>query len=187
MTQKLWQKKLELNYSENVLDIIQFGSSVIDNNIPNDIDVAVIFKKIPVKEQLDETQKIKKQLQAVSELPIHIKAYDYYSFFDESNFAKEGILFYGISLITGDFFSKKFGLTPVIEISYDLRELEKKDKVRFHYLLKGKKNSSGMLNEFGGKLLNPGLIQIKPEHEKIFLDKISEFQLKFKISKKFLI
>ena len=134
---KLWQKKLELNYSKNVQDIVQYGSSVIEDNDPNDIDIAVIYKKISLKDQLNESQKIKKQLQKYSELSIHIKSYDFYSLFNNSNFARESILLYGISLISKESFSKTFGLVPKIQISYNLIKFEKKEKVRFHYLLKG--------------------------------------------------
>ena len=62
MTQKLWQKKLKLNYSKDVFDIVQFGSSVIEGEAPNDIDIAVIFNKIPLKDQLNQAQKIKIQI-----------------------------------------------------------------------------------------------------------------------------
>ena len=103
---KLWLKKPKLNYSESVVDIVQYGSSVIGGNQPNDIDIAVIFKKIPVKNQLNESQEIKKQLAGISPLPIHIKSFDFYSLFDKSNFAQEGILFYGRSLLNQDYFSK---------------------------------------------------------------------------------
>ena len=180
---KLWQKKLELNYSKNVQDIVQYGSSVIEDNDPNDIDIAVIYKKISLKDQLNESQKIKKQLQKYSELSIHIKSYDFYSLFNNSNFARESILLYGISLISKESFSKTFGLVPKIQISYNLIKFEKKEKVRFHYLLKGKKNNSGLLNKHKGKLLNPGLIEIDPKYEKIFVDSFNARKIKFQIYK----
>ena len=66
MMQKLWQEKLKLNYSKNVFDIVQFGSSVIEGENPRDLDIAVIFQKIPLKEQLEEAQKIKKQFVGAS-------------------------------------------------------------------------------------------------------------------------
>ena len=108
MMQKLWQKKLKLSYSKEVIDIVQFGSSVKENSKPNDIDIAVIFNKIPLKDQLNESQKIKKQIQSLSSIPIHVKSFDLYSLFDSANFAKEGILSYGKSIISGDYFSKNF-------------------------------------------------------------------------------
>ena len=183
MTHKLWQKKPKLNYTKDVLDIIQFGSSVMENSSSNDIDISVIFKKITLKAQLDQAQKIKKQLQKVSKLPIHIKSFDLYSFFDEGNFAKEGILFYGRSLISKEYFTKIFGLKPRIQIFYSLKKMEKKDKVRFHYMLQGKKGRYGLIKKYGGSLLKPGVIEIFPEHEEIFITAIKKFIPNYKIKK----
>jgi len=184
MMQKLWQQKLKLKYKE-VIDIVQFGSSVIEGTEPNDIDVAVIFNKIPIKEQILEAQKIKKELQKISKLPIHIKPFDLYSLFEKSNFAKDDILFYGKSLITGDSFSKKFGLNSRLQISYSLNNLRKKDKIRFNYMLNGKMGQYGLLRKHQGNLLNPGLIEISPEYKNIFVLRMKSFKIKFNAKKVF--
>lgn len=183
MMQKLWQEKLKLNYNKEVLDIVQFGSSVIEEKIPNDIDIAVIFNKISLKEQLNEAQEIKKQLEKLSEKPIHINSFDLYTLFDKSNFAKENILFYGKSLINKDNFAKRFGLNPKIQIYYSLQKLRKKDKIRFNYMLNGKKGEYGLLRKYNGSLLKPGLIEINPEFEDIFVNAIKEFKTEFKTKK----
>lgn len=183
MTQKLWLKKLKLNYSKDVFDIVQFGSSVRKEKTPNDVDVAVIFGKISLKEQLIQSQKIKRQLEKFSDLPIHVKSFDLYSFFHPSNFAKEDILYYGKSLLLGDYFVKKFGMNPKIQIFYSLRDLEKKDKVRFNYMLNGKKGSYGLIKKYGGELLKPGLIEVFPEFENIFIQSIKKIASDFEIKK----
>ena len=183
--QKLWLKKLKLSYSNDVFDIVQFGSSVIEDKEFNDIDIAVIFTKLSVREQLLESQKIKKQLQSFSEKLIHIESFNLYSLFDSSNFARGGILFNGRSIVSGDFFSKRFGLTPKIQIFYLLSNLEKKDKIRFNYMLNGKKGSYGLLRKYGGRLLKPGLIEILPEYEDIFVSAIKRFKIKFEVKKVF--
>src|SRR3989344_7975621 len=106
MMQKKSQNKQTLIYNkEHIFDIVQFGSSILKDSKPNDIDIAVVFKAIPLKEQLEESQKIKRQLEQRFEQPIHINSYDLYSLFDEGNFAKENILFYGKSLIYNNYFS----------------------------------------------------------------------------------
>lgn len=181
--QSLWLKKPKLNYSKDVLDIVQFGSSVMEDVIPNDIDIAVIFTKISIKDQLNQSQLIKIQLQKQVNIPIHIKSFDLYSFFDLSNFAKENILFYGKSLISGDYFSKKLGFNPRIQIYYYLNKLKKKDKIKFHYMLKGKKGKYGLLKKYGGDLIKPGLIEIYPNYETIFIDSIKKLTNQFKIKK----
>jgi len=182
---KLWLKKPKLNYSENVIDIVQYGSSIIDGNFPNDIDLAVIFNKISLKDQLNESQDIKNQLTKISQLPIHIKSFDFYSLFDKSNFAREGIFFYGISILKKDYFSKILGFTPRLQIFYSLNKLKKKDKIRFNYMLNGKKGKYGILRKYGGRLVKPGMIEISPEYEKIFNDSIKEHISSFTIKKIF--
>lgn len=185
MMQKKLQKKLELSYSNKVIDVVQFGSSVIEGKAPNDIDVAVIFQKVPLKEQLEESQKIKNQLEKHFDKPIHINSYEFYSLFDKGNFARDSILFYGKSLVSGKYFVETFGMQPRITISYSLVKLEKKDKVRFNYLLNGKAGNYGLLREYGGKLLNPGLIEVYPEYEKLFSDALSEITKDIQISRIF--
>lgn len=181
MMQKLWQKKLKLNYDKDIFDIVQFGSSVIEGENPRDLDIAVIFQKIPLKEQLEEAQKIKKQLQELSDIPIHVSSFDLYSLFDSSNFAKENILFYGKSLVSKDYFAKKFGFSTKIQIFYSLKDLKKKDKIRFNYMLNGRKKEYGLLRKYKGKLLCPGLIEIFPEHREIFVKSIKKITNSFKI------
>jgi len=183
MMQKLWLKKPTINYSKDVLDILQFGSSMEEGKTPNDLDIAVIFNKIPLKEQLDQAQKIKKQLEKFVELPVHINSFDLYSLFDASNFAKESILFSGKSIIYGDDFAKRLGFSPKIQIYYSLENLKKKDKVRFNYMLSGKGGEYGLLREHKGELLKPGLIEINPESENVFVNSIKEFKVDFRVKK----
>jgi GTPase SAR1 family protein len=144
----------------------------VEDSNPNDIDIAVIFNKIPLKDQLNQAQDIKKQLSNESDKPIHINAYDYYSLLDVSNFAKENILLNGRSIITGEYFASRFGLTPRVQIHYSLKGMKKKDKVRFNYMLNGKKGEYGLLRKYGGRILKPGLIEVAPECREIFLDSI---------------
>ncbi len=187
MTQKLWQKKLKLNYNQEIIDIVQFSSSIFEDSQPNDIDIAVIFKKIPVKEQLLERQEIKKQIQKITELPVHVESFDFYSFFERGNFAREGILFYGKSLITKKDFAENFGMTPKLRIYYALENLEKKDKVKFNYLLSGKGGSYGLLRKYKGEILSPGVVEIFPENEKIFIDRMKKITNKIETEKVFVL
>jgi len=186
MMQKLLQKKLKLNYSKDVFDIVQFGSSIIEGRAPNDLDIAVIFYKIPLKDQLNQAQKIKKQIQENVDISVHVNSFDLYSLFDKSNFAKESVLF-GKSLISGNYFSERFGFNPRVQIAYSLKSFEKKDKVRFNYMLNGKGGAYGLLRKYNGVLLNPGLIEILPDYEEIFVKSIKKITSDFKSKKIFLL
>ena len=178
---------MKLNYSKNVIDVVQFGSSVVEGKEFRDIDIAVIFNKISVKEQLNESQLIKNQLKKFTEKDIHITSLDFHSLFEESNFAREGILFYGISLIDGKKFPEKLGLRPLVQIQYSLKKFSKKDKIRFNYLLSGRGGKYGLLRKYGGSLIAPGIININPEHEKVFLDDIKKINLDIDVKKIYLV
>ena len=114
--QKLWQKKQKLNYSENVLDIVQFGSSVLEGSSPNDIDIAVIFHKISVKEQIKEAHEMKKQIEKLTSFPVQVESFDLESFFQEGNFARQGIMFHGKSILYGKYFAEKFGMVHKLRV-----------------------------------------------------------------------
>lgn len=57
--------------------------------------------------------------------------------------------------------------------------------MRFNYLLSGKKGSYGLLKKYKGKLISPGVIEISPEHEKIFEEKMKKITNKVKVQKIF--
>ena len=183
MTQQLWLKKLKLKYNSKVLDIVQFGSSVLEGKVPNDIDIAVLFDKVSLKEQLEYSQQIKRQLEEYTEIPIHVTPFDMYGLFDTSNFARESILFLGKSIIHGVNFVKSFGLIPKVQIYYSLDRLEKKDKIRFNYMLSGSGGVYGLLRKYNGNLLKPGLIEVNPEDEYIFIDSIKKFNIDYNVKK----
>ena len=183
--QKLWQKNLELHYKNNVVDIVQFGSSILEEANPKDIDIAVIFKEIPIKIQLEERQEIKKQIEKLTELPVHIESFDLNSLFLESNFARQGILFYGKSIIAKKNFAEKFGLVPRLQISYVFKNLNKKEKVKFNYLLNGRGGNYGLLRKYGGKIIYPGVLETIPENEIIFIKAMKEITNNIKVNRIF--
>jgi predicted nucleotidyltransferase len=183
--QKLWQKKLKLNYKNNVIDIVQFGSSVLEESNPKDMDIAVIFKEVSIKIQLEERQEIKRQIEKLTEFPVHIESFDINSLFLESNFARQGILFYGKSIITGENFAERFGIIPNLQISYVLKDLKKKEKVRFNYLLNGRGGNYGLLRKYGGKIIYPGVLETLPKNELIFTKAMKEITNNIKLKRIF--
>jgi hypothetical protein len=174
-----------LDYKNNIIDIVQFGSSTLEESNPKDIDIAVIFKESSIKVQLEERQKIKRQIEKLTELPIHIESFDINSLFSESNFARQGILFYGKSIISKKNFAEIFGITPSLQISYVLKELKKKEKVKFNYLLNGRGGNYGLLRKYGGKIIYPGVLETLPENELIFTKAMKEITDNIKLKRIF--
>ena len=52
--------------------------------------------------------------------------------------------------------------------------------------MNGKKGKYGLLRKYGGRLLNPGLIEIYPEFEDVFVEAVKEITFEFKVKKIFL-
>ena len=176
----LWQKNLQLPLDNAIIDVIQFGSSTIDGVTPNDIDIAVLFKDVPLKKQLEVAQDIKQEHEKTNPLPVHVKAYTYETLFSENNFARPGILGHGISILTKKPFAETLGLTAHIEFAYSLQQLTKTQKVRIHYQLRGKKGAYGILKKIEGDLVRPGLIRVPVSTEKIVEDFFTEEHIEYK-------
>jgi hypothetical protein len=168
-----FKKNFNLTYPKAVYDIVQFGSSLYAKQ-PNDIDIAVVFTQTSIKEQLEITQHIKKQLQIHTDIPIHAKPLTIQKLFSHENFARKEILHKGYSLQTQQPFSKQFGLLARTDITYNLEGLPKKDKVKLHYQLRGRADTQGTLDKKDGVLLAPGRIRIQPKDEQYFVHIIAQ-------------
>ena len=53
-------------------------------------------------------------------------------------------------------------------------------------MLSGRKGKYGLLRKYGGKLLKPGIIEIVPETENLFLEKIKMITTRFKVRRAFI-
>src|SRR3989338_8909452 len=94
-------KKYLKNYKKdkNIFDIVVYGSGVKGKAVPNDIDIAVIFKEGSLKERLAKIQSIKKKIKLGKN--IDIKGIVWEEMFQEQFFARSGIFLEGISLFDG--------------------------------------------------------------------------------------
>src|SRR3989344_822837 len=96
---------------------------------------------------------------------------------------RENNLFHGISLIDKKFFSEKLRFIPKIQIYYSLERMGKNEKIKFNYMLSGRGGKYGLLKKYNGNLIRPGLVEISPNYENIFIEKISALTKKFRIKK----
>ena len=130
---------------------------------------------------------MKKQIEKLTSFPVQVESFDLESFFQEGNFARQGIMFHGKSILNGKYFAEKFGMVPKLRVSYVLKNLEKKDKVRFNYLLSGKQGNYGLLKRYGGKLIYPGVIETSSDNEKVFVEKMKKITDKINVEKIFIL
>src|SRR3989338_1336464 len=114
---KKWAKKESIH--KDIFDIVLFGSYAKGKARPNDLDIAVIFKTLPLKERLLVVQELKRKLTLAikntvkGDIKIDMKGILWQELFEYSFFGRTGIIWEGISLLTGKLFAEK-NLSPPI-------------------------------------------------------------------------
>lgn len=129
---------------EEILDIVLFGSLVRGKEKPRDIDVLIIYK---TKVNPELNYKIKKEFEIIG-FETDLVAKNYSGLFESSFIARESYLSEGYSLLNKKFIADGFGYNPMILFRYDIKSLNKSQRMRFYYSLYGR-NSEGMLKKLG--------------------------------------
>jgi predicted nucleotidyltransferase len=128
----------------DLLDIILFGSAVRNKENPNDIDILIIFKN---KKNLDQSYELKKAFRSGG-FEVEITSIDYPHLISGTFLPSEGILSEGYSLIYDKFISEGLDYMSFHLFRYELKPLNKSDRMRFYYSLYGRtKDQKGMLAE----------------------------------------
>lgn len=141
---KYLKKKIEgLDLSE-VADIFLFGSAVRGKEFPKDIDICVVFRKKIIRETIDAITK------RLGKLNVHISSLSIDNFFKRPHSLIKTVLVEGKSILTSKIFIQNFGFSSYVLYSYNLSKLKLSDKVKFVYLLKGRKEE-GMVKKLKGE------------------------------------
>lgn len=130
---------------KEVVDILLFGSVVKGKEKPNDIDLLVVYR---FKENLELDYELRKELENLN-LNIQITGRTYAGLFNPSFIAREAVLSEGYSMIQNKYFSEGLGYSNCILFRYELKGLNKSERMRFYYSLYGR-GSEGMLKKLNG-------------------------------------
>jgi len=144
---------------KSIFDIVIYGSFAKGKEYPRDIDILVIFIEGSLRERLEKIQEIKFKIKNEIKNEIDIKQSLLMELFSPSFLGKTGIFLEGISIFDNKDFSEKIGFRPYALFSYSLKNLAHAQKVRFNYLLAGRKRK-GIIEEFGGERVVSGAIKI---------------------------
>lgn len=163
---------------KTIFDIILYGSVAKGSLEPNDLDLVIIFQEGSLENRLDKLQIIKNELK--NKLSKELKKIDLKQIllrelFNESFFARTGILLEGISLKNDVPFSENLGFKGMSLYWYNLENLTHNEKVKFNYILAGR-NNKGILALFNIQRLANGALLVP-------INKSSEFELILKNNK----
>ena len=144
-------------YSKNekeVIDIILFGSVIKGKSKPSDIDLLIIYKS---KDNIDLNYQLKKQLEKYK-LNMQITSKIYPDIFKTNFKARESILSEGYSLVNNISISEGLGYSNLKLFKYELKNLNKSERMRFYYALYGRNNTEGVLKDLNAKKFSDTII-----------------------------
>jgi predicted nucleotidyltransferase len=165
--------------SDDIVDIILFGSSAKGKKDPKDIDISVIFRN---KINLELNGKINEEYEK-KDLNVHVSSLTVDDFFTKPISLMRSIFFEGISLLNKKRILENYGLTAWSIYNYNLTNLKKSDRVRFVYLLKGREKEEGLIKTFKGNFLAPGCFMVPIEKDNEVLEILNKWKIIFKRKK----
>ncbi|MDP3765355.1 MAG: nucleotidyltransferase domain-containing protein [Nanoarchaeota archaeon] len=127
---------------DQLLDIVLFGSLVRGKEKPRDIDLLLIYK---TKINSELSYEIKKQFEVFG-VEVDLVSKTYSDLFKSAFVARESFLSEGFSLAQKKFVAEALGFKPMVLFRYDIKNLNKSQRMRFYYSLYGR-NTEGMLKE----------------------------------------
>lgn len=166
---------------EQVLDVIQFGSSQRGKSNPNDIDLCIIIFDIYEKRSLDLINSLGK-ITDKEEYKIQINILTASSFVSGNSLVKT-LFEEGWSIRHAKKFSEVFGFNNKSLFIYSLKNFSSLNRVKFHYMLKGRYGAEGVLNEVKGKFVGTGSIIVPTEKEDILKEIFEKWSVKYTIER----
>ena len=79
-----------------------------------------------------------------------------------------------------DFSRKKANYSPKVIFSYSIEHLEKKDKIRFYYALKGRDGKSGIVKQYKIHQLGRAVLLVEEKYAKDVEEFLTLWKCKFK-------
>ena len=172
---KVWIKR------NNAADIVLFGSAIRGKTAPKDIDLCIIIPDAEEEKSIDLVASLGK-LSESEGLKAHISILTASSFAKGDSLAKT-LLNEGYSIAKRKQFSETFGFENKSIFTYTLRHFSPSRRVQFHYLLKGRYGSKGILAELEGKFLSSGAIIVQTSREDLLKEIFDRWKVKYEVKR----
>ncbi|ADT85193.1 hypothetical protein TERMP_02220 (plasmid) [Thermococcus barophilus MP] len=160
---------------KKVFDVILYGSTTLGKELPNDFDFMVITKKANEEERFDLAFEFREILLDLgfSHEKLDVKAINLESLWDPNYLATPGIIISGFSLTKGKPIHELMNGESYSLFSINVQRLDRSQRKKFNYALKGRDGSGGILKDLNGVFLAPWVVLIPIENTykfKEFLD-----------------
>lgn len=171
----IWMKK------SKVIDLILFGSSARSNLEPKDIDICILIHDSEEKNSLELIKGLS-LITDSSTTKYHFTILKVSSFLSGNTLAKT-LISEGYSLKYNKPFSEVFGFQNKSMFSYSLKHYTPSKRVQFHYLLKGRYGSIGILKEVNGHIVSNGTITVPTTKEDLLKKILDQWNVSYKITR----
>jgi len=166
--------------SEDVFDIVVYGSIIKGKEKVNDIDIALILKKKKkLNKKLKLAESFKRKLDFLK-ADVDVKVIDIIDLLDPTFIARQPIIAEGFSLIKKKFLHELFGFSASVLFTYSLNKLTYSKKKMLYYALKGRRNQKGLLELRKGKQISNCVIEVPLEHSQEFKNLFNQHNIEFK-------
>ncbi len=164
----------------NAIDAVLFGSYVRSKDNPKDIDICLIIPDAKEKESIDLLSSFKQIFQKEN---IHVTILTEKEFIISGNPLVKTLLNEGVSITKNESLSKIYGFENQTLFTYSLNGFKPSDRVRFHYALRGRRGTKGVLSEAKAKMLGGGIIAVSTNKEDLIKSVFDMWGVKYKTNR----
>lgn len=182
MQKRLLLVKKEINkwISKNkIVDVILFGSVMRGKENPRDIDLCIIVNKKDEVKSLDLISSLS-DLVDEGHFKFQINLLTEKQFI-EGNTLTNTLIKEGFSIKKKKKLSEVWGFKNKVLFIYSLKKFSNVKRVKFHYVLKGRYGSKGILNELKGEFLGTGSIILPSENGDRLKEVFDKWDVNYKI------
>ena len=182
-------KKLKLSLwdilkkEKPLVDIFIFGSILKGKETPQDIDIITLFREKNfevIEEILYKIKEIGKNLS----IKLHTEPLIIDNLHKEPIY--KSIIHEGFSIKNMQFIHDLFNFKSFLLITYNLKNKNSSNKVRFSYALYGRKKGEGVLKSLNGKELGKGVILVPIDKQSIINDFFKQWDVEHKEQRTFI-
>lgn len=160
-----------------MVNIFIFGSALKSKEKPKDIDLIALFRDKNYEKREDILYKIKKIGETLS-LNLHTEPIIINNLHKEPVY--KSILHEGFSIRTMQFLHDMLNFKSFLLITYNLKDKNASNKVRFSYALYGRKKGEGILKSLNGRGIGKGSILVPIRKQGIIKEFFEQWNVKYK-------
>lgn len=166
---------------QKVLDAVLFGSAMRGKAAPRDLDLCILIEDKDEEKSIDLADSLGSFLEKLSLKP-HISVITS-SAATSGNTLIKTLLNEGYSVTKNKSFSSIFGFESKSLFVYTLKKFTSSKRVQFHYMLRGRYGTKGMLKEMQGIILGTGTILVPTEKEDLLKEILDRWNVKYEIKR----